>query len=278
MVENNTFTEILNDKKIETSAIAIVNTENDEETHANTKSNETNGNTQPASTHQVPRQQAHVRQSNAESSHSSTTNNGIANNTFLWSPLQNELNQASNDKNHQQRAQTESIISIDNDGDINDDGQTDEVTENDWYSAAREVDDMHANFRNNNLNRERQITPIVVKFKKDEQAGLHRILLTRFRNNDFMWETASKEIIRLRPYSNVVKAKMCEFLENRHIGFHSYLSTLEKPNVFIIRGLPASITYAQIEAAFSDAQIEFRKVERPVSCRSTLHPVLQSLF
>lgn len=37
---------------------------------------------------------------------------------------------------------------------------------------------------------------------------------------------------------------------------------MEKPNVFIIRGLPASITYAQIEAAFSEAQIDFRKVER----------------
>lgn len=147
----------------------------------------------------MPRQQSHSQPLNAETH--GTENNGIDINTPMCSPLLNALHRPNDDQKQQQRSQleTETIFSHDGDGEFDDDRRTDEGMANDWYSETRDDYDMHANFRNNNLNKERQITPIVVKMKKDEQAGLHRILLTHFKNNDFMWETASREIIRLRP-------------------------------------------------------------------------------
>ncbi|KAG4076559.1 hypothetical protein HA402_002722 [Bradysia odoriphaga] len=71
---------------------------------------------------------------------------------------------------------------------------------------------------------------------------------------------------------------MTEWLKNRKYQFHTFLNKESKPNAFIIRGLPDSISQSHIGNALQQAGIKYMSLQRHSTGYTRSHQLLSDLW
>lgn len=134
------------------------------------------------------------------------------------------------------------------------------------------------NFKKNAITKEKNVTPIEISISNNEKGSLHALLLKHFDNNSFLWSNASKQSIRINPFTQTVKVALCLWLQKGKYQFHTFLSKESKPNAFIIRGLPDSISKSHIANALQQAGIQYVSLERHSTGYTRSHQMLSDLW
>ncbi len=179
--------------------------------------------------------------------------------------VNNDLNDVKDSSmNDSSKSSDNNSLCVENDNDLND-------------SCLNEGENF-VNFKKNSISKEKNITPIEISIKSNEKGSLHALFIKHLNNNSFMWSNASKRCIRINPFTQVVKDAMIKWLQNRQYQFHTFLSKENKPNAFIIRGLPDSISQAHIGNALQQAGILFTSLERHSTGYTRSHHLLSDLW
>lgn len=165
------------------------------------------------------------------------------------------------------------VYSVDNNSTQNVNDLNDE-----WNDYSVGEGDNFVNFKKNAINKEKNITPIEISIKNNEKGSLHALLIEHFGNNSFLWSNASKRSIRINPFTQKMKDAMIQWLKNRKYPFHTFLNKENKPNTFIIRGLPDSISQSHIGNALQQAGIQYNSIERHSTGYTRSHQLLSDLW
>lgn len=134
------------------------------------------------------------------------------------------------------------------------------------------------NFKKNAIVKEKNVTPIEISIKNNEKGSLHALLLKHFDNNTFLWSNVGKNSVRVNPFTLKVKDSISKWLHDRKYQFHTFLNKEEKPNAFIIRGLPDSITKQNVASALQQAGIQFNSIERHSTGYTRSHHLISDLW
>lgn len=151
-------------------------------------------------------------------------------------------------------------------------------SDNNWPSICLNDSNNFVNFKKNAIAKDKDVTPIEISIKDNEKGSLHSLLMQHFNNNNFLWSNAGKRKVRINPFTQKVKEGMIQWLKSRNYSFHTFLSRECKPNAFIIRGLPDSVTHSHISSALQQAGIQYNSLERHSTGYTRFHQKQSDLW
>lgn len=152
---------------------------------------------------------------------------------------------------------------------------------NNIQNPAGLVDDQDnnfVNFKKNSFAKDKDISPIEISIGNNEKGALHELLIKNFNNNSFLWSNAGRKTVRINPFTQKTKDNMIQWLDSRKYSFHTFLSKAQKPNAFIIRGLPNNVTKSQISCALEQAGIQTTALERHSTGYTRSHQLQSDLW
>lgn len=150
--------------------------------------------------------------------------------------------------------------------------------EKEWTNVGFNENSNFVNFKKNSIVKDKDVTPIEISIKNNEKGSLHSLLIQHFDNNSFLWSNAGKRSIRINPFTQTVKDGMIRWLQGRKYQFHTFLNKENKPNAFIIRGLPDSVDHSHISNALQQAGIKFSSLERHSTGYTRFHQKQSDLW
>lgn len=189
--------------------------------------------------------------------------------------IPNDTTEINNDKDENQNNPVNESRNLSNDESMSDSNE-DVLINQDQLSFKENKN--FVNFKKNAIEKERNVTPIEISIKNNEKGSLHALLLKQFNNNSFLWSNVNKRSVRIHPFTQKVKDDLSQWLNKRNYQFHTFLNREDKPNAFIIRGLPDSITQSDIAIALQQADIQFKTIERHSTGYTRSHQLLSDLW
>lgn len=136
----------------------------------------------------------------------------------------------------------------------------------------------YVNFKKNSITKDKDVTPIEISINGNEKGSLHTLLVQQFGNNNFLWSNAGKKGIRINPFTHEIKANIMLWLKSRQYLFHTFLSKECKPNAFIIRGLPSSVSHDHVLSALQQGGIDVTALERHSTGYTRFHHIQSDLW